>query len=565
MVAGGPYSMVIEGINRIELNDILLGEVWLCSGQSNMELPVRRVKSLYGDEISKAKNPSIRQFAVPQQYDFKTPLSDLSGGEWVSCDSTSVLGFSAVAWFFGRSLFDTYGVPIGLINASLGGSPAEAWMSEEALQAFPNQRDEALRFRNDSLIRQIQKDDQQRIGAWYRQSTATDQGNTKGQLPWHAANLNDCQWDTIAVPGYWADGPTGLVNGVVWFRRSFQWADDEVAAQLSLGAIVDADSVFVNGVFVGTTSYQYPPRIYQVPAGVLKKGENSIAVRVISNSGRGGFVPDKSYALSSGSSRISLEGTWRYRIGAVMEPLAGETFIRWKPMGLYNAMINPLITYAIKGVIWYQGESNTGNPKEYAALFPALIRDWRSHFQYPDMPFLFVQLSSFMKSWAEPTESHWAQTRESQLAALTLPNTAVSVTIDVGEWNDVHPLNKKTVGERLSLAAQNVAYGNRSVVCSGPMLKSWKVKHNKIELLFESNGGRLQTNDDEQLKQIAIAGKDRQFVWAKSVIKRSKIVVWSDSVSQPAAVRYGWADNPAGANLINSAGLPASPFRTDVW
>ncbi len=565
--AGGPFKMVIQADNRIELNNIFVGDVWLCSGQSNMELPVRRVRSLYEDEIKKAHNPMIRQFIVPQQYDFKTAQSDLTGGEWISCDSLTVLNFSAVGWFFAKSLYSTYGVAIGLINASLGGSPAEAWMSDSALRAFPNYQQEAYRFRSDSLIKKIQSDDRQRINRWYWQSTAIDQGNAPGQIPWSAAVLDDGDWDSMSLPGYWDEEKQKPINGVVWFRRSFSLDNCNLSlpARLNLGAIVDADSVFVNDTFVGTTSYQYPPRIYQVPAGILKEGKNTIVIRVISTAGQGGFVPDKEYALHIGNQTIDLQGLWRTKVGAQMDPLAGETFIRWKPMGLFNAMIHPLTSYGIKGVIWYQGESNTGKPKEYASLFSALINDWRHHFQQKELPFLFVQLSSFMKPWPSPGESNWAATRESQMKALSLPHTAMAVTIDVGEWNDVHPLNKKTVGERLSLAAQNIAYGNQSIVCSGPVLKNWRVRRNKIELLFTSVAGKLQTINGDALQQIAISGNNKKFVWAKSVIKKSKIIVWNDSVAYPVAVRYGWADNPQGANLINGIGLPASPFRTDEW
>lgn len=564
---GGPHIMTIEGNNKIEIDNILIGDVWLCSGQSNMELPVRRVMPIYEDEVKNAENNMIRHFAVPQQYNFKHPEADLSGGQWIECNPTTVKEFSAVAWFFARSLYDTYKVPIGLINASLGGSPAEAWMSYEALGAFPHYQNEAIRYRDDLLIADIQTNDRDRSNLWYRQSTEKDAGNATGEPSWKQPGINTSDWDTISMPGYWPLHNEKPLNGVVWLRKSFNIDNIDVSqpSQLILGAIVDADSVFVNGSFVGTTSYQYPPRRYNVPSGVIRNGENSIVVRVISNIGRGGFVPEKEYALHTNNQTVTLDGIWNYKVGAVMDPLQGETFIRWKPNGLFNAMIVPLTPYKMKGVIWYQGESNTGNPAEYADLFPALIRDWRTQFNHADMPFLFVQLSNFMKSYPHPTDSHWARTREAQAKALSLPNTGMAVTIDVGEWNDVHPLNKKSVGNRLALAARRVAYNEKSVVSSGPVLKSFKVKKDKIELTFTSTAKSLKTNDSEDVKSIAIAGSDHKFVWAKSKIKGSKLVVWHESVANPVAVRYGWADNPEGANLINSEGLPASPFRTDTW
>jgi sialate O-acetylesterase len=246
-----------------------------------------------------------------------------------------------------------------------------------------------------------------------------------------------------------------------------------------------------------------------------------------------------------------------------MPPLRGETFIRWKPMGLFNAMIAPLLNYPIKGVIWYQGESNAGRPVEYRTLFPALIQDWRNHWKLGDFPFLFVQLPNFMEAKAQPSESNWALLREAQLKTLSAPNTAMAVAIDIGEWNDVHPLNKKDVGKRLALAAQKVAYHDENVVWSGPVYKSMQIDGNKIILSFTNIGSGLTTKGGEDLKAIAISDADKKFVWAQAKIDGDKIIVWSDKITNPVAVRYAWADNPEGVNLYNKEGLPASPFRTD--
>lgn len=336
-------------------------------------------------------------------------------------------------------------------------------------------------------------------------------------------------------------------------------------ARLLLGRIVDADSVFVNGVFVGSTGYQYPPRRYQAPAGVLKEGKNVITVRVISEAGKGGFVPGKPYELIIDGQTIGLAGNWLYRQGAEMPPLAARTFIRWKPLGLFNAMISPLLNYRIKGVIWYQGESNAGRPEEYKELFPALIRDWRARWGQGDFPFLFVQLANFMEARPRPSESNWALLREAQLEALALPNTGMAVAIDIGEWNDIHPLNKKDVGKRLALAARRVAYGEKEAVHSGPIYRSMKAEGSKIVLSFCNIGSGLEAGGGNELRHFAIAGADRRFTWAEARIEKDKVVVWSEEVPEPVAVRYAWADNPAGANLYNKEGLPASPFRTDRW
>ena len=371
----------------------------------------------------------------------------------------------------------------------------------------------------------------------------------------------------MRIPGYWANESLGLVNGVVWFRKEITIPASMAGkqAQLDLGRIVDADSTFINGIFVGTTSYQYPPRRYTISPTVLKEGKNVIVVRVINERGRGGFVEDKPYELIVGSERIDLRGDWQYQLGAKMEPLQGETFIRWKPLGLFNAMISPLLNYQIKGVIWYQGEANVYRPMEYQQLFPALITDWRKHWNQDEFPFLFVQLPNFMPAKPEPSESNWALLRESQLKTLSLPNTAMAVAIDIGEWNDIHPLKKKEVGKRLALAAQKVAYADDQVVFSGPIYESMKIDGNKIILSFTNIGSGLMAKGSGAPKGFAICGADRKFIWAQAKIERDKIVVWNDTISQPVAVRYAWADNPESANLFNAEGLPASPFRTDEF
>ncbi|MEK6479989.1 sialate O-acetylesterase [Catalinimonas sp. 4WD22] len=564
MKAGGPYTMTLKASNTITLSDILIGDVWLCSGQSNMELPMRRVRPLYEDEITHAENNFIRYFEVPKQYDFNEVHEDLPSGQWEKTNPENVLHFSAVSYFFAKNLYEKYQVPIGLINSALGGSPVEAWMSEEALHAFPEHLQEAQRFKDSTLIQQIEQKDQERISAWYQQLNQKDQAYDDPQKVWYEPDLNTSDWASMQIPGYWADNSLGSVNGVVWFRKEIEIPAEKAgkAADLNLGRIVDADSVFVNGKFVGSTGYQYPPRWYTIPAGLLKEGKNILAVRVINQSGKGGFVPDKPYYLAVDADTINLTGNWKYKLGAEMEPLASQTFIRWKPLGLYQAMIAPLLNYRIKGVIWYQGESNADQPEEYAELFPAMIKDWRMQWDQGDFPFLFVQLANFMEAKDQPVESNWAMLREAQRQALSLPETAMAVAIDLGEWNDIHPLNKKDVGTRLALAAQKVAYGD-DMVFSGPMYESMKIENDKIILTFENIGGGL-ISEGGDLEGFAIAGKDRNYVWADARIEGNKVIVWSDEVSRPVAVRYAWADNPEKANLYNQEGLPAAPFQTDT-
>lgn len=561
--AGGPHRMVIEASNTISINDILIGDVWICSGQSNMELPMRRVKPLYEEEIAGAENSFIRYFSVPKTYDFNTAHQDLENGHWQQVTPENVLDFSAVAYFFSRELYEKYQIPIGLINTALGGSPAEAWMSEEALKEFPEHFKEAQRFKDPELIREIEAADQARGKAWYQEATQKDKGY-QNKPTWHDPALKASDWASMELPGYWKDTELGDVNGVVWFRKDIEIPASAARqpAKLNMGRIVDADSVFVNGQFVGSTGYQYPPRWYTIPEGVLKEGKNTIVVRVINESGHGGFVLDKPYELKVAGQTIDLTGEWKYRLGAEMEPLTSQTFIRWKPLGLYNAMISPLLNYRIKGVIWYQGESNVDEAAEYFRLFPAMIQDWRQQWNQGDFPFLFVQLANFMEAKEQPTESDWALLREAQRKTLALPNTGMAVAIDVGEWNDIHPLNKEYVGLRLALAAQKVAYGEE-LVFAGPEFESMEIKGNKVILSFKNYGSGLQAKGGDDLKHFAIAGADKKFVWANAQIKGNKVVVWSEKVAKPVAVRYAWADNPEGANLYNKEGLPASPFTTD--
>ncbi len=565
--AGGPYQMQIIASNRITIKDILIGDVWVCSGQSNIELPIRRVSWVYPDEIERSVNENIRQFYVPRKYHFKEPLEDMQSGSWKAANAGNIYDFSAVAFFFACELYDKYKVPIGLINAGLGGSPAEAWISEEALKEFPQHYLELQKFKDDLLIEQIQELDNTRIRSWYELLGQKDEGYKDPRKTWRDPKLNTSDWKVMKIPGYWTDTPTGQANGVAWYRKKIHVPSSMAGkqAKLILGRIVDADSVFVNGMFVGTTSYQYPPRRYDIPANLLKEGENTIVVRLISTEGKGGFIPDKPYEIVAEDDIIDLKGEWQYRPGAIMEPLKGETFIRWKPAGLYNAMIAPLLNYSIKGIIWYQGESNADRPDEYSRLFPALINNWREKWNDDSLPFLYVQLPNYMKADEQPSESNWALMREAQLKALAVPNTGMAVTIDLGEWNDIHPLNKKDVGYRLALAAQKVAYGNEDMVYSGPIYHDMSIDGSRIILTFTNKGSGLIAKGGGELQKFAIAGVDKQFVWATAIIEDDVVIVWSEKVSSPVAVRYAWADNPEGANLCNREGLPASPFRTDEW
>lgn len=560
--AGGPYQMTLSASNKIVLKDILFGDVWILSGQSNMELPMLRVKDKYATEIAKANNPNIRHFLVPDKYDFEKENTDVDAGEWKTATPENVLEFSAVGYFFANEIYTKHKVPIGLINSALGGSPAEAWISESAVKKFPEYAKEHQKFKDGKLITQIEENDKKVSKDWYELVNKTDEGLKNN---WKNPELDDSTWKQMEVPGYWANEELGYLNGVVWFRKEFNLSRvDGKTAHIELGRIVDADSVFVNGNFVGTTSYQYPPRKYTFDTKFLKEGKNEIVVRVINNSGKGGFVTDKPYELVVGDQTLDLKGKWKYKLGAKMEALPSQTFIRWKPVGLYNAMIAPLTNYSIKGVLWYQGESSTKNPSEYGDLMETLITTWRSKWNQGDFPFLYVQLANFMNPNPEPTESNWATLRQQQKNTLAVTNTGMAIIIDIGEWNDIHPLNKYDVGRRLALQAEKVAYGEKTIVTSGPLFESMKKEGNKLILSFSNIGSGLISKDGKPLKEFAIAGKDGKFVWANAKIEGDKVVIWSDAVANPEKVRYAWADNPDKANLFNKENLPASPFEASL-
>lgn len=564
--AGGPYEMQISASNSITIKDILIGDVWICSGQSNMGLALGWLGSVYKEEIDKSENQFIRQFVVPVGFNFKEKEIDFNKGQWLYANPKNVFNFTAVGYFFAKKIYELYKVPIGLVNASLGGSSAEAWISEEAIKSFPKYYETVQQFKNPSLIENINKKDDERYASWYKLLNENDEGYRNPNQPWSDPNLNTSSWETIQLPGYWEKSKLGSVSGVVWFRKEINIPSDMIGKSgiLKLGRIIDADSVFINGKFVGATGSQYAPRSYKLPGNLLKEGKNIIAVRVINYIRHGGFVPGKQYEISVGERTIVLEGDWKYRLGTTAEPLEDRLFLGKIPAGLFNSMIAPLQNYKIKGVLWYQGESNTSRACEHYELFKSLIKDWRNNWQQGDFPFLYVQLPNFVEVNIETTKYDWAYFRESQLRALAIPNTGMAVTIDIGEYNDIHPVNKKDVGYRLALAAQKVAYGE-NIIYSGPIYKSMKIDGNKIILSFTNVGSGLVAKPGSELKGFEICGKNDVYFAAKAKIQNNHIVLWCNEVTSPVAARYAWANNPEGVNLYNKEGLPASPFRTNDY
>jgi sialate O-acetylesterase len=543
--AGGPYEILV---NEIRLQDVLFGDVWLCSGQSNMVLNMERVKEKYSTDIASANYPQIRNFFIPTAISKIDVKQDLPASSWLPVNPENVLLMGSVSYFFARDLYAKYQVPIGIINSSVGGTPIESWISEEGLKEFPA----------------YVKDTSKVVVTAPSAKKSADRGLFE---KWASPAYLPKGWKRYAIPGFWEDQGLRDLNGVVWFRREIEIPASLAGApaKLFMGRIVDADQVFVNGEQVGNVTYQYPPRRYMVKNGLLKAGKNLVVIRVTNTAGKGGFVPDKRYEMIVGDRSIDLQGDWEYKVGEVFPPVVEKPApSAYTPTALFNAMIAPFTAYTLKGFVWYQGESNVGKPQVYEQLLPTLAKDWRTKFKQPDLPFLYVQLPGFQDRNFLPSESNMAVLREGQLKGLSIPRSAMAVTLDLGEWNDIHPLTKKPIGERLALAARKIAYGE-NIVSSGPIYESNAIEGNRIRIRFRETGSGLAINktDEDELTYFAIAGKDKKFVWAKAIIERNTVVVWSDEVAEPMFVRYGWADNPEGANLINVEGLPASPFRTD--
>lgn len=460
--AGGPYTLQI---NDIELKNILIGDVWLCSGQSNMELPVGRVTDMFRDEIAAYSNEKIRHLIVPKVYNFRAPQEDTPPAVWKALTQENVMSFSALAYFFAKAYYEKTGVPVGLINASWGGTPVEAWISEEGLKEFPKYLNDKRRYEDDAYRENVKKVDGENFYHWNTTLYGADAGLHEA-TPWYAADYDDSHWKSVDMfSSEWNNNGLNPINGSHWFRREVEVPQSWNAqrATLRLGCMVDADSVYVNGTFVGTTAYQYPPRIYTIPQGVLKPGKNNITIRLISNGGRAHFVKEKPYKIICNNEEVSLEGEWKHRLGAIMPNAPGSTSFFYKPVCLYNAMIAPLENCTFKGVIWYQGESNVSQRNEYAALLTAMIADWRTTFSGPELPFYIVELADFLSKDNVYGRKTWAEMRQEQAkAAQTNKHATLIKNSDLGEWNDIHPLDKKTLGQRIAQSAlQNTAINNK--------------------------------------------------------------------------------------------------------
>jgi sialate O-acetylesterase len=584
--AGGPFDVVVTGKNRLELHNVLMGDVWLASGQSNMEFPLKHDdKENFGGalnaskEIAGADYPEIRLLKVHHKVAWK-PLTDVDADAWTAVTPQTAGSFSAVAYLFGRELHQRYRVPIGLIESVWGGTVAEAWISEGALKKFPefDQDIASLKRLNESNVAAEYQQYVERTASWDKQHADDDRGQVNDHAIWAATALDTAAWPTVVEPQMRAIEALKGFDGVVWFRKDLELPAEDVGKDLivHLTNVCGSDSTFFNGARVGETpdagNHDYP-----VPGNLVKAGRNVIAVRTAGSDGFVGMDGDRATKLSVeiGGQEISLEGPWSYQPGPDLAAFpAPSAHAKWPAVPntatlLFNGMLAPLTPYRIKGVIWYQGEGNAdryGKPSgaraaQYRTLFPALIADWRRSWGY-EFPFLFVQLAGFRPNEPEPAEYPWADLREAQAMALDLPATAMATAVDIGDMYDIHPRDKQDVAHRLALAAAKVAYGE-SLIFSGPTYQSMSVEGGRIRIKYSGTGAGLVVKDNYgYLRGFEIAGSDGKFVWAQAAKDGDDIVVFNEAIGQPNAVRYDWSNTPDG-NLFNKEGLPAPPFRTD--
>lgn len=577
-------NMTITGDDAtITFENILIGEVWVCSGQSNMEWNVRN--SINGSEEVAAATDGLIRLCVVKKSVADTPQAD-ADIKWSVCSPQTVPGFTAVGYFFGRELRARLNVPVGLIHTNWGGTPAEAWTSEKALAANPVTREILTRWEGvlanypqqlkdwEVAYKKWQEADKTQIKPYH-----DDPGNMGFGKGYADAKFNDAQWQTTQLPSMWPE----TFDGVAWYRKTIKLpaALRGQTLLLSFPPIDDFDITYVNGFEVGQMTHPdawSTSRKYTIPNWITNADELCIAVRVFDHFGGGGFngsAADMSLATEDDAQSVSLAGDWKWIVENQMINAPGNTKGGpRKPMGpdsphrpasLYNAMLNPIIPFGIRGAIWYQGETNAGRAKEYRTLLPVMINNWRKDWNQGDFPFGIVQLANFMATTDQPSDPAWAHLRDAQLyTSLTVPNTGQAVIIDIGEAKDIHPKNKQDVGKRLGFWALNKVYGLDAIIPSGPVYQASTIKDDKVILTFDVVGKGLTTTDGKAPAEFIITNDMKTWQWAQAKITgKNTVEVWADQMTHPVAVRYAWANNPVNPNLTNSAKIPASPFRTD--
>ncbi|WP_197706052.1 sialate O-acetylesterase [Mucilaginibacter gotjawali] len=537
-----------------------------------MEMPLT---GFYGDvlnlekELMDAANyPEIRMLKIDNKTSFTPQPHVQTKGGWAICDPQAVRNFSAVAYFFAKNLFADKHIPVGIINSTWGGTVAEAWTSGSALKTMPAFAPFVKAIEGGLTQQKIDAQYQTQVREWIDAVNDKDPGFRQSKPIWAEPAFDDSAWQKMTLPAYWEQAGVPAYDGTIWFRKKViipaSWAGKDL--KLNMGGIDDYDVSYFNGTEIGHTESFFYKRSYTIPGTLVKTGENTVAIRVFDNGGLGGIDkgPLQLTPAADTTGQIDLAGEWVYHEANVLTLLPQppvQSNSPNRPMLIYNAMINPILPYTIKGVIWYQGESNADRASQYRQLFPLLIKDWRRHWGEGDFPFYFVQIANYAAT-DQPPAADWPALRDAQLSALSLPNTGMAVTIDIGDAYRIHPQNKQEAGRRLALIARSKTY-NENIPYSGPVYKSQVIRGNKIELKFTHTDNGLLVKGDT-LKGFTIAGADKKFYPALAYISGNKVTVMSNRVAIPVAVRYAWANNPA-CNLYNGANLPASPFRTDDW
>lgn len=559
--AGGPYELSIKGRNKIVVKNVLVGEVWICSGQSNMEFKVSQADN-FEKEIIDSNYPSIREFTVSRDVS-SLPKDDVKVGKWEVCNKSTMGNFTAVGYFFAKKIYSELKIPIGLIHTSWGGTVSETWTSREGFENSDEFKEMIAGMPNinlDSISKVFNKSISKRVETLQGSKINPAIAETYKELA-----FNDSTWPQLNEPEVWESQDLGEFDGVVWLRKSIILSSNEAgkAGTIELSKIDDEDISYINGVEIGRNNNWDAKRKYTIPAGILKEGNNVISIRVVDNGGGGGIYGESDdFKITIGDKIIPLKGKWKYQIESVKSDIGPNSY----PSLLFNAMVNPLIPYAFEGVLWYQGESNASRAQQYKKAFPALITDWRKKWNQGDFPFYFVQISSFNESNGNSNNgSMWAELREAQSQTLKLPNTGMCVTTDIGNPTNIHPTNKQDVGKRLAAIALKNVY-KQNIICAGPTYKSMEIQGNKIVVSFDNLGSGLYTSDKYgYVKGFEIAGEDKVFYFAKSQIVNDKVVIYSEKVLNPVAIHFGWADDASDNNLYNKEGFPADSFRTDNW
>tara|TARA_R110002050_G_scaffold53118_2_gene120825 strand:- start:55163 stop:57112 length:1950 start_codon:yes stop_codon:yes gene_type:complete len=561
-IAGGPYTLSVKGNNTIKLNNVLVGEVWICSGQSNMEFTVSSAMN-FKEELKDANYPMIRHFLVEKDMGSKPKLK-LKSGNWQVCNKTTVGDFSAVAYFFAKKIYKELNIPVGIIHSSWGGTHVETWTSREAFEGSDEFKNMIAKMPNidiDSLL-----EEQMQLITDKVEKIQGSKVSAENESSYKNIEYNDVNWPEMHAPELWENQQLPNLDGTVWMRKTITILKEDAGKEafLELAKIDDQDSTYVNGTLIGTSKRYDEKRAYNIPKQVLKEGENIIAIKIFDYAGGGGIWGEVSnLKLTTERTVIPLAGQWKFNVVEIRSQVSPNSY----PSLLYNAMINPLIPYAFQGVLWYQGEANVSRAEQYKKAFPLMIEDWRAKWHQGDFPFYFVQLSTYDEFGGNSNVgSKWAELREAQSYTLqTVVNTGMSVTTDIGNARDIHPTNKQDVGKRLAAIALNNVYGKEEVF-SGPTYKSMEIKGDKVIITFDNIGSGLMTPDKYgYIKGFEIAGADKFFHFAKASIKDNKVVLYNENVSNPEAIHYGWSDDAGDCNLYNAEKFPASPFRTDTW